>query len=99
MSNPIDRVLDTGVHRLPQRGVTSRGGAEEKSTGGPNSSALLNLTGQARELKALEKELAGSPAFDTGRVNELRQALSDGSYQVDAQRIADKLLALESDLP
>ena len=98
MSNPIDRILDTGVHRLPQRSVGSKGG-EEKSQASAGSSATLDLTGQARELKALEKELASSTAFDTGRVNALRQALSDGSYQVDPQRIAEKLLAMENDLP
>jgi len=36
--------------------------------------------------------------FDSARVNELRQALSEGSYRIDAQRIADRLLAMESDL-
>jgi len=100
MSNPIDRILDTSVHRLPERNTApSRKSADEESKAESRSSALLDLTGRAKELKALEKELAGSTAFDAGRVNELRQALSDGSYRVDPQRIADKLLAMEGDLP
>jgi negative regulator of flagellin synthesis FlgM len=102
MSNPIDRVLNSGVQRLQERGgAVSRKGPEagNGSEASPSGSALLDLTGRARELKALEKELASSPEFDAGRVNELRQALSEGSYKVDARRIADKLLALESDLP
>jgi negative regulator of flagellin synthesis FlgM len=101
MSNPIDRLLDTGVRRLqersqpPAQGRDGAGAAAEAGNKAP-SSTTLDLTGQARQLKALEKEMASTPEFDAGRVNELRQSLSDGSYKVDAQRIADKLLAMES---
>lgn len=101
MSNPIDRILDSGARRLqernqPQAQPANPAGPEPET--GVRSSALLDLTGRAKELKALEKELASSPEFDSNRVNALRQSLSDGSYQVDAKRIADKLLSIESQL-
>lgn len=103
MSNPIDRLLDTGVRRLQERsqppGRGGDGAPASKGGQGAPSASTLDLTGQARQLKALEKELASTPEFDAGRVNQLRQALGDGSYQVDAQRIADKLLSLENVLP
>lgn len=102
MSNPIDSLSDSGVHRLSQRQGSGSGQASdpvEHAEGGTRSPDLLDLTGRARELRNLEKDLASEPAFDQARVDALRQSLSDGSYRVDPQRIADKLLAFENQLP
>ena len=103
MSNPIDGLSDTGVHRLPQRrpDSTAASGAHREQAANDTAHAadLLNLTGRARELKALEHELAREPAFDQARVDAIKQSIAQGTYQVDPQRIADKLLALEYQLP
>jgi flagellar biosynthesis anti-sigma factor FlgM len=32
-----------------------------------------------------------------GKVEEIKQAISNGSYKIDAQKIAESLLALESE--
>ena len=42
--------------------------------------------------------LSSSPDADQGRIEAIRQAIADGSYEIDAQRIADKLLKLEDQL-
>lgn len=102
MSNPIDRLADSGVHRLPER---QQGGSKDaaRSDGSAEAGARapdsLNLTGRAQELKALEKDLANEPAFDSLRVESLRQQLADGSYRVDPERIAEKLMSMEHQLP
>ena len=38
------------------------------------------------------------PAVDEARVAEIRKALDEGRYQVNAERIAEKLLRSERDL-
>ena len=38
------------------------------------------------------------PAVDELRVSAVKQRLQDGSYEIDPQRIADRLLRLEEDL-
>lgn len=59
----------------------------------------VRLTGEAEGLQALERQLGASPAgIDVARVNEVRAAIADGSYRVDAQRVADRMLALDSAL-
>ena len=102
MSNPIDRVSDTGVHRLPERqqgGSRDAAESSKQAAGGVRGTDLLDLTGKAQELKALEKDLAREPTFDSQRVEALRQQLADGSYRVNPERIAEKLLAIEQRLP
>ncbi|WP_299261745.1 flagellar biosynthesis anti-sigma factor FlgM [uncultured Kushneria sp.] len=40
----------------------------------------------------------GSQDIDTARVNELRQAIRDGSFEVDTGKIADGLIASAQEL-
>jgi negative regulator of flagellin synthesis FlgM len=59
----------------------------------------VRLTGEAEGLQALERQLGAAPAgIDLAKVNALRAALADGSYKVDAQQVADRMLRLERDL-
>lgn len=59
----------------------------------------MRLTGEAAGLQALQRELGAAPAgLDVARVNQVRAALADGSYRVDPQQVASRMLALESEL-
>ena len=58
----------------------------------------LKLTGEAVGLKAMEKELAAASPLDMARVNQIRAALDSGTYRVNPQDIANRLLALEREL-
>ncbi|MEG3193447.1 flagellar biosynthesis anti-sigma factor FlgM, partial [Lysobacter sp. D1-1-M9] len=59
----------------------------------------MRLTGEAAGLQALERELGAAPAgLDQARVDEIKGAIADGSYRVDAQEIATRMLAFENDL-
>mgnify|MGYP006193216965 CR=1 FL=1 len=57
----------------------------------------VRLTGEAEGLQAMQREL-GAPGIDLAKVNEVRAALADGSYRVDPQQIATRMLALDSEL-
>jgi negative regulator of flagellin synthesis FlgM len=58
----------------------------------------VKLTGAARGMVALEQAVHALPVVDEARVAEVKQRLQDGRYEVDPQRVADKLLRLEGDL-
>jgi negative regulator of flagellin synthesis FlgM len=74
-------------------GSTSGAGSESAA-----SAPDVQLTGAARGLAAIEQSLRALPAVDELRVSAVKQRLQDGSYQIDPQRVADRLLRLESDL-
>lgn len=59
----------------------------------------ITLTSAARRLSDLNQTVNDQPAVDRDRVAMLRQAIQDGSYQVNADKIADKLLALDATRP
>ncbi len=52
----------------------------------------VKLSPLSEKLKALSREL-GDADIDQARVNELRHAISNGTYKINAGAIADKLLA------
>ena len=51
----------------------------------------------AQQLSSLQGELAAIDTVDMGKVDEIRQAISNGNYKIDAQKIAESLLALEGE--
>ncbi len=59
----------------------------------------LALTDAAARLKAAEQALSRADVIDMARVTRVANALQDGSYQIDAEQIAEKLLELDSQLP
>jgi negative regulator of flagellin synthesis FlgM len=75
-----------------------RSSGEEK-VGAIAASDSVRLTEVGSELAAAARG-AGEPApFDSAKVAAVRAALADGTHRVDAQLIADRLLAVEKDLP
>ena len=82
----------------PPPAPAGRGGVVRAARGAarppPDS---VRLTGEAEGLQAMQREL-GAPGIDLARVNEVRAALADGSYRIDPQQIATRMLALESEL-
>jgi negative regulator of flagellin synthesis FlgM len=82
-STPAPRVRDAATEG-PRTGSTGRGD--------------VVITETARTLAELETKLAGLPAINDSRVAAVRRAIEEGRYQVDPQRIADKLMRMERDL-
>ncbi len=64
--------------------------------GGAGTEDVVQLTDLGTRLQELGKAVESVPEVDRARVEQLRQALSDGTYQVDAEAIADKLVAMEN---
>ena len=56
------------------------------------------LTPQANQLKELQKRIGDSEAFDSKKVNDIKQALTNGQYSINYDRLASKLAAFEFEL-
>lgn len=75
------------------------GGDRSAPVSAPAPPDSLRLTGEAAGLQALERSLGTAPAgIDAARVDQVRAALADGSYRIDAQEIASRMLAFEEAL-
>jgi negative regulator of flagellin synthesis FlgM len=67
------------------------------NTGNPTTDSV-NLTGEARQLLALEARIATEPVVDTQRVQAVRTAVENGTFNVNPEQIADKMISLEQAL-
>ena len=64
----------------------------------PSTDDTVALTDTARLMQRVENMLANVPPTDRARVDAVRQALANGDYEVDPQRIAARIVRLERDL-
>ena len=58
-----------------------------------NNGEKVQLSSLASTLQKAEAALAETPTIDTARIEEIKQAIRDGRFKIDANRIADGLLA------
>ena len=58
----------------------------------------ISLTDSAQLMVRLEKALEELPVIDRERVESVKQAIADGSYAVDAERVAAEVLRMELDI-
>lgn len=59
---------------------------------GAGQSGTVELSPLSSSLAKAEAAAAATPMVDQARVDEIRQAISDGRFKMDANRIADGLL-------
>ena len=80
--------------------VTSfRGDRRSVDAGSTERSAdTVALSNQAVDMNALEQRIKQLPDVDTARVVELHNRIMAGDYEVDSERLAGKLLDLETGL-
>jgi negative regulator of flagellin synthesis FlgM len=91
-NRPIQLTVDKTVSRSSEPAAS----APQAAVAG--NATAVNITGQAKQLAALEQALQSLPAVNEARVAEIRTAIQEGRYQVDPERIADKLLRMEREL-
>ncbi|HEX7732443.1 MAG TPA: flagellar biosynthesis anti-sigma factor FlgM [Rhodanobacter sp.] len=94
---------NNGLPKLPQAASQPGNGpaAESPAAASPGAPAAqgddqLKLTDSARALQQAARTDAA--AVDPQRVERVRQALADGSYKIDAGRIADRMITMERQL-
>lgn len=105
-----DKISGYGRNGVDITSARSRANVREERTAGADKaeagdrseaaggSSQVRLTDTAANLKQIESRLADLPDVDRKRVETLRQRIESGAYEVNAGRLADRVLAFERDL-
>ncbi|MFN3545331.1 MAG: flagellar biosynthesis anti-sigma factor FlgM [Thiobacillus sp.] len=64
------------------------GKATAQATGGDS----VSVSESSSQVRALEAQLASVDVTDVGKVESVKAALADGSFTVDAEIVADRLI-------
>lgn len=102
--NPSNLALNMNVPA--NKSARSVGQATENKTERPAAAPSasenkdsVSLTAEARSMKQISQQATDAPAnFDAAKVERLQKAIADGSYQVNSERVAQKMLDFESKL-
>lgn len=72
--------------------------APAQADSSPQSTArdTVSLSDDAVQLGKLDNSAISAPVIDTQRVEQVKAAIANGSYEVDPTRIADKMMQFES---
>jgi negative regulator of flagellin synthesis FlgM len=81
-----------------ERAADSDKAEASSRTDASSTSSQVRLTDTATNLKQVEARIADLPDVDRARVDAVRQRIESGAYQMNAGRLADRLLAFERDL-
>ncbi len=53
----------------------------------------VELSGTARDFQAVYKVLSTTPSIREDKVNEIKEKISSGTYNVSSEEVADKILS------
>ena len=76
--------------------VSKDSATPDKAPSSPSSTSdTVKLTSDAKLLERLDKTLASLPTVDSARVAEIKTAIENGEYEIDAEAIADAMIRLD----
>ncbi len=77
---------------------SSNGGAAPVTSSNTRTAPqdTVELSETAKVLKAADAKIANTPDVDTDKVARIKAALDNGSYSIDSQRVAEKMMSFES---
>ena len=99
MSIDINGISPNKIHGPPDDGQIKQQVNKQpvKSETGPSSTAdTISLSDNAVSLGRLNHIVELSPVIDTQRVEQIKRAIADGSFKVDVEQVADKMMKFES---
>lgn len=93
IGNPLDKSVNGIGPRAEGASSTTSSNKTSSASGGASDSAKVTISTAATGL------ISGSDGdFDAGKVSSVKQAIDDGTYQVNPEVIADKLITNAKDL-
>jgi negative regulator of flagellin synthesis FlgM len=94
IDNSLKSIL--GGPSLEDTGRPAKKAAGETAT--VSAGDRVELSNASSSLQAIEKGFAETPVVDSARVDEIKQAIANGHFKVDAGKVADRLLQTVQEL-
>ncbi|MDH5300704.1 MAG: flagellar biosynthesis anti-sigma factor FlgM [Gammaproteobacteria bacterium] len=99
--NNINGSAGAQIHALYGRvqgqstSTEQQGTQHAASAPGSATADAVSFTSTAEQLRQAEKALANHPVVDSRRVDTIRDQIASGTFEINAPRIADKMIQME----
>lgn len=84
----------------PASGVEGTGDRQGQSKGSSSTPSVnsdsVNLSSEAQKLKQLEIQIHNAPDVDSDKVSAIKQAIANGNFQINVERIVERMLEQDS---
>jgi len=84
----IDNTLKT-TPPSESRSRTTRASSSDSASASETKVEISTLSGR---LQQLEQTIGNTPVVDSGKVNEIKQAITQGEFRVNPEKVADGLI-------
>jgi negative regulator of flagellin synthesis FlgM len=71
---------------------------QTNQTASTDKKDAVSLSKQSKAMGKMHSHLASTPAFDHAKVQAIKDAIANGSYRVDADKLADNMIKFEKEL-
>ena len=85
------------IKTTPKNEIDS--GKKASIKGAESSNDSIEITATAQGIKKALESSSAATIVDVDRVAAVKKALADGSYQINAERIAEKMIQYEKLMP
>ncbi|UTV27052.1 flagellar biosynthesis anti-sigma factor FlgM [Photobacterium atrarenae] len=65
---------------------------------GNSQQDAVSLSSQGKAVGQIHQQLAAEPSFDSAKVAAIKNAIANGAYKVDAEKLASNMLKFEDEL-
>ncbi|WP_064605489.1 flagellar biosynthesis anti-sigma factor FlgM [Photobacterium sp. J15] len=71
---------------------------QQLAASGSGPKDAVSLSSQGKAVGQIHQQLAAEPSFDSAKVAAIKDAISNGEYQIDAEKLASNMLKFEDEL-
>ncbi|MDP5254260.1 MULTISPECIES: flagellar biosynthesis anti-sigma factor FlgM [unclassified Vibrio] len=95
-SNQLSTATQRGNSKTEISSTATQNDSKTTATGSGQDS--VSLSQQSKALNQMQQDLSSQPAFDKAKVASIKEAIANGSYKVDPDKLASNILKFESEL-
>ena len=98
VNNTSSSIITAMDQRMVKLEKTQSASAPQVNASTTNAAGTetVQLTDTASRLRDLTQSVANIPVVDRQRVDSFQQSINDGSYRIDDQQVAEKVIGFET---
>ncbi|MCL9777433.1 flagellar biosynthesis anti-sigma factor FlgM [Vibrio methylphosphonaticus] len=88
----------TTTSRAPARSEASTSSSSAPVSQSSAKQDAVTLSQGGKAIGQMHQQMASQPSFDTAKVAAIKEAIANGSYTVDPEKLADNMIKFEDEL-